>query len=226
MRKSIRRKPVIRRRSKRRTRRSVRRVPRTVGPPSSMMTKLNYTNIQSGVVGTATSYAYTFRLNSLYDPDLTGTGYQPHYHDQFSAMYTNYRVYGCKVLAKVSIASANANMYAPTVAMIPLNSGTLSYGTFENSINIPRAQFKNIVPNTNALTFKGYFSVAALEGVAKRIVSTDDQYAALCTTNPVKVPTLTFIVYNNDLVTNCAFTWEVRFTFYAKYFTRTTPGAS
>ncbi len=42
-----------------------------------------------------TSYTgseYVFRLNSLYDPDLTGTGHQPYGFDQFAALYSRYKV--------------------------------------------------------------------------------------------------------------------------------------
>jgi len=35
---------------------------------------------------------YVFRLNSLYDPDLTGTGHQPYQYDQLTAIYSRYLV--------------------------------------------------------------------------------------------------------------------------------------
>ncbi len=40
---------------------------------------------------------YEFRLNSIYDPNLTGTGHQPYMHDQFATMYGRYRVDKCDV---------------------------------------------------------------------------------------------------------------------------------
>lgn len=39
----------------------------------------------------------TFRLNSLFDFDFTGTGHQPMFYDQASAMYQFYRVLECTV---------------------------------------------------------------------------------------------------------------------------------
>lgn len=35
---------------------------------------------------------HVFRLNSIFDPDVTGVGHQPAYHDQWSALYNKYRV--------------------------------------------------------------------------------------------------------------------------------------
>lgn len=45
----------------------------------------------------STGYAeHTFRLNSLFDPDFTGTGSQPIGFDQWSAFYNRYRVHNTK----------------------------------------------------------------------------------------------------------------------------------
>lgn len=38
-----------------------------------------------------------FRLNSLFDPDFTGTGTQPIGFDQWSALYNRYRVHSCSM---------------------------------------------------------------------------------------------------------------------------------
>lgn len=42
---------------------------------------------------------HTFRPNSIYDPDYTGTGHQPRGHDEWSLMYTKYEVYRCEMKA-------------------------------------------------------------------------------------------------------------------------------
>lgn len=47
---------------------------------------------------TTTGIAYNiYRLNSLYDPDLTGTGTQPMGFDQYAAFYTHYEVKAVKI---------------------------------------------------------------------------------------------------------------------------------
>jgi len=42
--------------------------------------------------GTAAPYPYTFRLNSTFDPNETGTGTQPKGRDQMAAIYNDYTV--------------------------------------------------------------------------------------------------------------------------------------
>jgi len=38
------------------------------------------------------SPGWTFNLNSIFDPDRTGTGHQPYGHDTFQTLYNRYRV--------------------------------------------------------------------------------------------------------------------------------------
>ncbi len=56
--------------------------------------KLTYgVNVSIGTPGgLPTANKYRFRLNSLYDPDVTGTGSQPYQYDQLTAIYTKYIV--------------------------------------------------------------------------------------------------------------------------------------
>lgn len=42
---------------------------------------------------------YQFSANGLYDPNITGTGHQPLYFDQFMAIYDHYTVLGSKCTA-------------------------------------------------------------------------------------------------------------------------------
>ncbi len=56
---------------------------------------VNVTLTTAGSVALGTYYR--FRLNSLYDPDVTGTGHQPYQYDQLTAIYQNYIVKGCYV---------------------------------------------------------------------------------------------------------------------------------
>lgn len=44
---------------------------------------------------------YDFRANSIYDPNLTGTGHQPLGHDQWNTFYDHYVVLGAKISVKM-----------------------------------------------------------------------------------------------------------------------------
>ena len=58
------------------------------------------------------------RMNSLFDPDQTGTGHQPYYFDQFAALYNRYTVLGSKANCRVQFAAqcdATAQPSGPAV---------------------------------------------------------------------------------------------------------------
>lgn len=102
----------IRRRGRRPTKRAVKKVYRqgrtnlrrygttksvSINGPLAMrqIVKMRYSedvNISAG----ATLGAYDFRANSIFDPNLTGTGHQPLGHDQWSVFYDHYVVLGAK----------------------------------------------------------------------------------------------------------------------------------
>lgn len=45
--------------------------------------------------------SYDFRANSIYDPNLSGTGHQPLAHDQWGNFYDHYCVLGAKIWVKM-----------------------------------------------------------------------------------------------------------------------------
>ena len=63
--------------------------------PPSMICDLQYVDygtVSSTGATTSTGSEYAFRLNSLFDPNLTGVGHQPRYFDQLTNIYQLYRV--------------------------------------------------------------------------------------------------------------------------------------
>jgi hypothetical protein len=57
----------------------------------SVMTRLTYCDTKT--LDPGATYAYhTWRAHSIYDPDYSAVGHQPLYHDQWQALYENYRV--------------------------------------------------------------------------------------------------------------------------------------
>lgn len=53
---------------------------------------------------------YQWRCNGMYDPNITGTGHQPYYFDQLSALYDHYVVIGSRINIKVSKSDSNTNI--------------------------------------------------------------------------------------------------------------------
>lgn len=65
---------------------------------NKLLTSLKYCDTKTLSPGGGAAF-HTFRLNSINDPDYTGVGHQPLFHDQWAALYSSYRVLGCKVRA-------------------------------------------------------------------------------------------------------------------------------
>lgn len=67
------------------------------GFPKSKLVKLRYNETVSVNPGVASVTAYSFRANSIFDPNQSGTGHQPMGHDQWAAIYNHYIVLGSKI---------------------------------------------------------------------------------------------------------------------------------
>jgi len=90
------RRAIVRRRPVRRTRRLP---PLTGFPYYSKLVRLRYVEeISLDPVSGGLAY-YTFRANSLFDPNLTGSGHQPRGFDQWATLYNHYTVIGAKCSA-------------------------------------------------------------------------------------------------------------------------------
>lgn len=116
----------------------------------SAYTTINYTSLQVAPVSAGLSAGpQVFRLNSLYDPDQTGTGLQGYNYDQLSALYSKYEVLGSKCTVEFS---SDVNFGATTgisplhVGVTPMNTVTLPSSNSEVLSTIPRTSSQFILP--------------------------------------------------------------------------------
>lgn len=68
-------------------------------PPTKIATLRYCDVIQLDAGATDAAVEHRYRANSIYDPDRTGTGHQPRFHDTFEALYENYEVLSSKITA-------------------------------------------------------------------------------------------------------------------------------
>lgn len=78
-----------------------------------------------------------YRLNSLYDFDLSGTGNQPVGFDQWSAFYNKYRVLSTDV--EIRIENRGPTSDSVTVVVFPTDQGSPYTGTYPRALSIPGA---------------------------------------------------------------------------------------
>jgi len=166
------------------------------GFPDSMVTRFKFSDTiglssASGVISN-----YTYRLNSIYDPDLVAVGHQPMWYDQFlgasaaSAPYKNYRVLSSKMNVTFSYATAPAtvatNQGPCLVGIIPSTSSTLLATNPGQLMETDVSSIKILCDKSGANNIKKCY--ATFEPQRDLGLDTgDDTISALYNANPTQV---------------------------------------
>lgn len=130
---------------------------------------------------------YVFRLNSMFDPDYTGTGHQPMRFDQMCAFYSQYCVVGAKVTIKY-LGYKNTNTDSdPFIANFTQHDGT-SLGTNWQDRQ-ENGKGKSILINSSLpdrKTITQYYSMKKIFNV-KNMKDNFDRLGAPFSTNPSQI---------------------------------------
>lgn len=78
----------------------------------------------STAVGGGYIARHVFRANSIFDPDYTGVGVQPYWHDTLQTIYTRYRVNACKITLWFSTTTAIGTAEEIKVCLFPHKSAS------------------------------------------------------------------------------------------------------
>jgi len=171
-----------------------------------------------------------FSLNSLYDPDITGSGHQPYGYDQLAALYKLYRVEGVRISitafasewgslvvgAQVACANDTAALAGSSIQTVDERPGTvILYPSYPSGGTL----LAKITQN---------FRIAQIEGISARALADDTQnYTAAVTTNPVRMPYLLVAAANPDAsVTTYSCRVLVELEYDAIFYERITQAAS
>lgn len=136
----------------------------TLGRGFPKMIKATHTYVDnvtfSGVSGVSGNYL--FSCNGMYDPNITGTGHQPMYFDQFTPLYDHYCVIGSKIDVKILSGTTST---VPYCAGIYINDDTSVLTNFTQQNEQPTAHYvfvpfaqNNQIRLTNSWSAKKYFS--------------------------------------------------------------------
>lgn len=201
------------------------KVKSTLGFPDRMITKLEYRT--KGIFAyTGTDLTYDFRLNSIYDPDITSVGHQPMWSDEYQAIYKLYRVFRCKYELK----------------LVALSTGGTPGSCVTMANAMPQAQFPNTIAGAweqnrtanrlipsgtdNITTIRGNISLPYLQGQTNTEFKGDDgNFAILASTNPTNDAILRILfasVNGNDT----QYAWEMKLTYFTEIFERVIPHPS
>lgn len=177
-----------------------RRTPRTVflkTIPDRLFCTLKYNDrikLSQGSTGLVALHA--FALNSLHDPDYSGTGHQPLYYDQLvntaegNGLYLKYRVHSCSYVLRFVNSDTNTEH---SVTVVPLTHGNAVQTNvdFDAVCEAPYAQRRTLGINSagnNSAIVKGSMMIKKIEGVSSLDIS--PSYQAVYGNSPGFVPTL------------------------------------
>lgn len=146
------------------------------GIPDAMFAVLKYS--QSFAPSSSGAVNQQFRGNSLFDPDLTGTGHQPLFFDQYATLYRRYMVYSCAITATIS----NQDTVPIHVALIPTSESSVSLTTAGVTSEKPYVRWVQVGPNsgTSSRTVSNRMSTRKMRGGAQM----DDSFGATTSENP------------------------------------------
>lgn len=144
--------------------------------PDQVMVNLKYADAK--VYAGTGAIDQIFRANSLYDPDLTGTGNQPRGFDQWSAFYARYMVVACGITIRVS-----HNASEPQMVTLIFTPTSMSITSPERASELPYSKTRMVAeyPQQPAVVMSHRMGIKKIRGVRSLVYNYD---GALVGANP------------------------------------------
>jgi len=124
-------------------------------------------------------YEYLFNLNSLFDPDRTGTGHQPLGFDQLKTLYNRYRVYKVHYNCNWITTTSDPVM----IIMVPTNDAG-GLGSLETALESYSARHSKAGNVYTPCTIAGSVDLAVLNGKTRQQYADDDTTQAVIGSSP------------------------------------------
>jgi len=208
------------------------RLPRVVAPTSRLNGSNGFPSVQRVVLTFESQHTlnpgaavaqYTFRGNSLYDPDYTGAGQQPRYYDTYSTVYGKYRVFGSRMTIDIINGSPSA---AVSMAVLPWTD-VVTFTSWSQVAELPEARVTTMVPIASRVSKRLFHAAktSAVCGLRSRQVM-DEDWGASVGSNPLQIWYWNVCVASVDGTTNVAVSFRVRIEFDCEFYDRIDPGLS
>lgn len=172
------------RKARRRYRKTIRKsktttvvVPRGPIAPRTIV-RLKYTE---GWQSDGTIMDFRWLINSLYDPNYTGTGHQPLGFDQYATFYARYRVFKTGYILR-AVSPSGSEAYN---VCIVANNVTTAFTDANWCMEQPNA-ITRIVSADRPLIMKGSWWLPRINGVTATQYKSDDRFQAGVTTSPTE----------------------------------------
>lgn len=161
---------------------------------------------------------WQLRLNSIFDPDLTGIGHQPYGRDQLEPLYGRYRVISCAY----AINAWSSDGAAVQVAALPANEAhTPAFSSVSEIRENPRARY--MVQNGQGADFKtlkGKVYLPSLVGRNKAQYMADDRFQATMGSSPAENAVLNIYgqLFDESLLINPSIVYSITLTYTVEFF--------
>lgn len=182
--------------------------------PQRFITKMKYAQTYTGVNASG-QVVWRINLNSINDPDRTGTGHQPYSHDTFATLYNRYRVIACSY-----VINAYSAIGAPLqIACLPANE-EFSAPSISDYRENPRGKYAIQLNNMTTKTLRGKVYLPSLVGRSKSQYMADDRYQAQMLNNPAELSVLNICAQSmlEGSVTDPQVTFAVTLVYHVELF--------
>lgn len=186
------------------------------GFPAKMTVTLPY--IISGRVnpGVVAYNDQVIRLNGVYDPDFSGAGHQPRGFDQWSLVYTQYRV----SRVDVNVLVRQRASHGINVRAIPNNQSAALGSDFNLGEFMAHTYLGQTASNTPPLQRKLRFHPHKVLGMSWQQYIGADTTGSLISTTPADECYLHLVVQQVDQATVLDFEYEVQVLYRVTFFDR------
>jgi len=156
---------------------------------------------------------YQWKINSLFDPNFTGTGHQPKGFDQIQELYQRYRVYNTHYKVSWSIPSAGFTNLLVCVVATNEASGFTSFSDATETANAQWMAIGNGYPLLTGHHLTGTVDLTKLNGKTRAAYESDDTTQALRNASPSEILHLHCVAASADGATNVAAYMTIQLTF-------------
>ncbi len=188
--------------------------------PNQAFVKMRY--IDSMVEITGILHEHRIRLNSIFDPDLAGTGHQPYLHDQMATLYKEYLVVGCKW--RVNIMRTDTALFRAFHIVMSDDQTAAKTGLRteweRGRVSKVRITSDSLNDGKRNATFKGYSKPWKQMGIDAGKYMHDEDNRAVFGANPVNDAILHVISQTGDEATSIVIRYLIRLVYYVRLYSR------
>lgn len=159
-------------------------------------------------------------LNSIHDPNSSGTGSRPRGWTELNSIYKRYRIMGCRVKLTPMVTSTSAFGGRMLFGWQPLSSTTAQVANQTDAREALGCKCWVVNNNEATKSYSKYFDCASVAGMAKQAYRGEVDTSADFAADPVQLSRLHVFIGSPDDTTAVSGVISVEMTFYAVLFER------